>query len=276
MLSKKILECNFSIGFVLLIIKEPVLISVENLVEGDIPTWIRRFVKQTGRGINRFKMINQGDTVLLGISGGKDSLALALALSLRLKWLPITYNLKAVMINWREYAIDAEETQKLKDFFTVLNIPFEIINAHMFPEPFKNSFNCYLCSRNRRRILFEYAEKNNISKIALGHHLDDFTETSIMNLCFRGNFSTMKPVQDFFKGKIYILRPMCEVKESVIQKLVKECDLPVSVFNCPHKDTNIRSKIKPIIKQLSHIDKLTREHIFAAHNFNDDLFVKND
>ncbi len=99
MLSKKILECNFSIGFVLLIIKEPVLISVESLVEGDIPTWIRRFVKQTGRGINRFKMINQGDTVLLGISGGKDSLALALALSLRLKWLPITYNLKAVMIN---------------------------------------------------------------------------------------------------------------------------------------------------------------------------------
>ena len=252
------------------------MISVKELAEGDIPTWVRRFIKQTGRGINKFKMINDGDKVLLGISGGKDSLALALALALRLRWLPISYELTAVMINWREYAINTKETEKLINFFKILKIPFKIIDAHMFPESFNNSFNCYLCSRNRRRILFEYADKNNITKIALGHHLDDFTETSIMNLCFRADFSTMKPVQEFFKGKIYIIRPMCEVRESVIEKLVKECDLPVSVFNCPHKDTNIRAKIKPIIKQLSHIDKLTREHIFAAHKFKDDLFIKNE
>ena len=252
------------------------MISVRDMADGNIPPWIRRFIKQTGRGINRFKMINDGDRVLLGISGGKDSLTLALALALRLKWLPISYELSAIMINWREYAVEDKETKALKDFFRILKIPFEIINAHMFPESFNNSFNCYLCSRNRRRILFEYAEKNSITKIALGHHLDDFTETTIMNLCFRGDFSTMKPVQDFFQGKIHIIRPMCEVRESVIYRLVRECDLPISVFNCPHKDTNLRAKIKPIIKQLSHIDKLTREHIFAAHKFNSDPFVKND
>ena len=178
------------------------------------------------------------------------------------------------MINWREYAIDNKETYKLKEFFKILNIPFEIINAHMFPESFNNSFNCYLCSRNRRRILFEYAEKKNITKIALGHHLDDFTETTIMNLCFRGKFSTMNPVQEFFNGKIHIIRPMCEVRESVIHRLEKECNLPVSIFNCPHKETNMRAKIKPIIKQLSHIDKLTREHMFAAHQFKDNFFEK--
>jgi len=252
------------------------LITIKELNEGKIPPWIRRFVKQTGKGINRFKMIKDGDKVLLGISGGKDSLALALALSLRLKWLPISYELKAIMINWREYSINDEETNKLKEFFKILNIPFEIVKANMFPESFNNTFNCYLCSRNRRRILFEYAKEYNITKIALGHHLDDFTETTVMNLCFRADFSTMKPVQDFFKGKIYIIRPMCEVRESTIFKLARECELPVSVFNCPHKDTNLRSKIKPIIKQLSHIDKLTREHMFEAHNFEDDLFIKND
>ncbi len=252
------------------------MISVHEMADGTIPTWLHRFIKQTGRTINRYKMINEGDEILLGISGGKDSLALTIALALRLKWLPITYKLTAVMINWREYAINSRETAELKKFFRILNIPFEIINAHMFPESFNNSFNCYLCSRNKRRILFEYADKNNITKIALGHHLDDFTETTIMNLCFRGDFSTMKPVQDFFKGKIHIIRPMCEIKESVIHKIVRECDLPVSVFNCPYKEKNLRAKIKPIIQQLSHIDKLTREHIFAAHNFKDDLFVKND
>jgi len=252
------------------------LISIKDLTEGNIPTWVRRFIKQTGRGINKFKMINNGDRVLLGISGGKDSLALALALALRLKWLPITYELTALMINWKEYAINEKEINRLIKFFKILKIPFKILDAHMFPESFNNSFNCYLCSRNRRRILFDYAEKNKITKIALGHHLDDFTETSLINLCFRADFSTMQPVQDFFNGKIYIIRPMCEVRESVIEKLEREIDLPVSVFNCPHKDTNIRSKIKPIIKQLSHIDKLTREHIFKAHKFKDDLFVKND
>ena len=86
----------------------------------------------------------------------------------------------------------------------------------------------------------------------------------------------MKPVQEFFNGKIYIIRPMCEVRESVIHRLVKECDLPVSIFNCPHKETNLRAKIKPIVRQLSHIDKFTREHIFAAHQFKDDFFEKND
>lgn len=252
------------------------MICVQELAEGKIPPWIRRFIKQTGRGINRFTMINDGDEILLGISGGKDSLALALALALRLKWLPVTYKLTAIMINWREYAISKTEIAKLREFFKILKIPFEILNAHMFPESFNNSFNCYLCSRNRRRILFEYAEKKCITKIALGHHLDDFTETTIMNLCFRGNFSTMNPVQEFFKGEIYIIRPMCEVRESVIHKLVEECDLPVSVFNCPHKETNLRTKIKPIIKQLCCIDKLSREHIFSAHQFKDDFFEKND
>lgn len=247
-----------------------------DLTAGNIAPWIRRFIKQTGRGIDRFKMIQDGDKVLLGISGGKDSLALALSLALRLKWLPVGYKLSALMINWYEHSIKEKDIDSLQYFFENLNIPFEIINAQMFPESFNNSFNCYLCSRNRRRILFEYAEKNNIKKIALGHHLDDIIETSLINLCFRADFSTMQPVQDFFNGKIHIIRPMCLVKESVIEKLDRETDLPVSVLNCPHKDTNIRAKIKPIIKQLSHIDKLTREHIFKAHKFKEDLFVKND
>ncbi len=243
------------------------MIHIDELAEGKIPPWIRRFIKQTGRGINRYSMIGEGDSVVIGISGGKDSLALALALSIRKKWLPIDYKLYAVMIDWIEDPVDEEGKQKLKKFFSILEIPFLIKGAHKFPDSFKGEFNCYLCSRNRRRILFEYAEEVGSSRIVLGHHLDDIVETSLINLCFRGEFSTMKPVQDFFGGRISIMRPMCEVRESIINRLNRETDLPTVKTECPYSKMNIRSKMKPIIRELSHIDKLTREHIYAAHEF---------
>lgn len=243
------------------------MIQIKELAEGKIPPWIRRFIKQTGRGINKYSMIGEGDSVVIGISGGKDSLALALALSLRKKWLPINYTLHAIMIDWIEDPVAEEGIKELKNFFSILGIPFVIKRVHKFPESFKGEFNCYLCSRNRRRILFEYAEEIGSSKIVLGHHLDDIVETSLINLCFRGEFSTMKPVQDFFSGRIYIMRPMCEVRESVIHRLNRETDLPTVKAECPYSKTNIRARMKPIISELSHIDKLTREHIYAAHEF---------
>ena len=82
----------------------------EEIFNGNIPPWVMRFVKQTGKGINRFKMIENNDKVILGISGGKDSLALAFALSLRKKWLPINYELHAVHINWSEHPVSEKQT----------------------------------------------------------------------------------------------------------------------------------------------------------------------
>ncbi len=245
--------------------------SLERIMAGDIPPWVMRFVKQTGRGINHYSMIRENDTVLLGISGGKDSLALALALSLRLKWLPIRYKLRALHIDWEEYAVPEASLERLREFFDTIEVPLETVRTGMFPESFKGDFNCYLCSRNRRRIFFEKAEEYGLNKIALGHHLDDIVETSMINLFFRGRFESMKPVQDFFSGKLYIIRPMCEVRESVITKLVRELELPVVKPECPYHETNIRAQIKPLVHQLSHIDRHTREHVYKALDFEHDI-----
>ncbi len=242
----------------------------QTLLEGDLPPWVMRLVKATGRAINRYSMIRDGDTILLGTSGGKDSLALALALSLRKKWLPIDYALQAVMINWKEHPIPEEFREKLAVFFTELGYAFHIVDEEQRPPSFKGEFNCYLCSRNRRRILFDWAENEGIVKIALGHHLDDLVETSLINLCFRGSFDTMKPVQPFFNGKIQVIRPMIEIHERQIQRLSEIYDLPVSKPVCPYDRTNIRSQLKPIVRSLVKIDPLTREHIYKAHHFLDD------
>ena len=92
-------------------------LSYRNLIEGEIPPGVMRFIKETGKGINEFEMIKDGDTVLISASGGKDSLALSLALSIRRKWLPIDYTLKALMINWIEHPIDEEYKQKRKEYY---------------------------------------------------------------------------------------------------------------------------------------------------------------
>ena len=229
-----------------------------------IPKWLIRTVKQAGKGINRFKMIEEGDETLLAISGGKDSLVLALCLSIRLKWLPVKYKLRALHINWREYPLPEPLFSQISAFFDKLKIPFESQSANMHPESFKNKFNCYLCARNRKRILFEYAAKHNITKIATGHHMDDIAETTLINLCLRGNFSTMMPVQDFFGGKLKLIRPLCLVREAQIKLAAQRLELPVYNTVCPYKETNLRLKMKPVLKQLYALDKHVYEHIFDA------------
>ncbi len=237
------------------------------LLEGDIPPWVMRYIKLTGKAINRHRMIAEGDSVLLSVSGGKDSLALALALSIRLKWLPISYTMKAVMIDWKEHPIGEPARDKLHEYFDALHIELTILEEQQYPESFKGEFNCYLCSRNRRRVLFNYAEEHGCSLIAMGHHLDDLVETTLLNLTSRAKFSTMLPIQEFFGGKLHIVRPMIEVHEHTLQRLCEIYRLPAVKPVCPYDRTNIRSRLKPIVRDLVHLDRDAREHIYNAHGF---------
>ncbi|MHC1692104.1 MAG: ATP-binding protein [Sphaerochaetaceae bacterium] len=247
--------------------QQPERIPWQRIVDGDIPPWVMRFIKLTGKAINTYDMIRDGDSVLLSVSGGKDSLALALALSIRLKWLPIHYNLSALMINWIEHPISEEAKADLQRYFEGLGIPLTICDEKQYPESFKGEFNCYLCSRNRRRVMFNYAQEHDCQLIAMGHHLDDLVETTLLNLGSRGTFSTMLPIQEFFNGKLHIIRPMIEVHESTTRRLSEIYDLPTVKPVCPYDQTNIRSRLKPIVKELTHIDRDAREHIYHAHDF---------
>lgn len=246
-------------------------LDYHRLLEGDIPPWVMRFIKTTGKAINQHQMIKDGDQVLLSVSGGKDSLALALALSVRKKWLPIDYQLSALMINWIEHPIAPEMREPLQQYFQDLGIAFTIVDENQYSPSFNGEFNCYLCARNRRRVLFSYCDAHHITKLAMGHHLDDLVETTLINLCFRGRFETMLPVQSFFDGKLFIIRPMILVHENVTKRLAATYDIPVVKPVCPYDQTNIRAKLKPIVSDLSRIDKLTREHIYNAHGFSDTI-----
>jgi tRNA 2-thiocytidine biosynthesis protein TtcA len=128
----------------------------------------------------------------------------------------------------------------------------------------KKGFNCYICARNRKRILFNEAEKLGIAKIALGHSLDDIIETTLMNMFFRGEFSTMMPVQEFFGGKMKIIRPMCEVYEKEIIHFSNSCNLPIVSVDCPNKNSNQRVLMKEIMSKLLHVNKKVRDNIYRT------------
>ncbi|WP_455382948.1 tRNA lysidine(34) synthetase [Salinispira pacifica] len=237
---------------------------IRDLMQGRIPPRVTRFVKGVGRGINEFGMIGEGDSVLLGISGGKDSLALALALALRRRWLPVSYDLTAIQIEWEEYPLSAAAKQQLSAYFDALEVPFRFVRAHMFPGSFRGRFSCYLCSRNRKRILFDEINDLGITKVALGHHLDDIIETTLMNLFYHGQFGTMMPVQEFFGGRVTLIRPMCTVTEARVRNIASFLDLPTVSIDCPYRDTTIRQDMKQIIRSLAHKNRQVRENIYRA------------
>ena len=128
----------------------------------------------------------------------------------------------------------------MRAFLDGLGIPLKVIPAHIHPQGYRKAFSCYICSRNRKRILFDEAGRQGARKVALGHHLDDVVETTLLNLFFRGEFSTMMPVQEFFGGKLSIIRPLCEVEERDVERLARHYPLPVIAASCPRKDVNQR------------------------------------
>jgi len=225
---------------------------------------VERFAHRAGRGIHRFSMIVPGDKVLIGVSGGKDSLALSVALVERKKWVPVDYELFAMQVEWREYPFSEPERRAIDRFYAELGIPFRRVLASICPPTFKKKFSCYMCSRNRKRLLFDEAARIGATRIALGHHLDDIAHTTLMNLFFRGEFSTMMPVQEFFGGRLSIIRPLCEVREAEVNRLASRLSFPIVDARCPNAGKNQRLLMKEILRQASRVDRHAATNVYGA------------
>jgi len=225
---------------------------------------LERFARHVGRGVNRFDMIGPGDRVLIGVSGGKDSLALSLALAERRRWVPVEYSLCAVHVEWREYPLAPEERARMEEFFRMIDVPLRVVQAQIAPPSFRKKFSCYTCSRNRKRLLFNEAQRVGARTIALGHHMDDIARTTLMNMFFHGEFSTMMPVQKFFDGALTVIRPLCEVREGEVARLATRLRLPSVPARCPNVHRNRRVLMKEILRLASHVDRHAVSNVYGA------------
>ena len=217
--------------------------------------------KGMGKAIMDYKMLVAKDKVGVAVSGGKDSLTLLRLFIDRQKFVPIKYKVVAIHI---DMGYPKSLAKKLEKYFQKLKVDYKIIKSDALKKTDKDKINCFWCAWNRRRELFIAANKEGCTKIALGHHLDDIVETTLLNLFFRGEISTMAPKQKLFGGKITLIRPLAYVSERLITCFAEETKLGHDSCVCPHSVSSNRNLMGTIIRDLEKICPDIKKNIFRS------------
>jgi tRNA 2-thiocytidine biosynthesis protein TtcA len=226
--------------------------------------WEKEIRSLMGKAIHGYGLIQEGDRILVGVSGGKDSLSLLHLLHERSRRVPIHYELFPVYI---DLGFDSGRAEILKSFFGAKGLPYHIeftdigIRANS-PENRENP--CFLCSWERRKRLFHLAHRFKCNKIALGHHKDDIIETLLLNIFYSAEISTMVPIQSLFKGKITLIRPLALLEEKKIERFAREMGLPFGASGCPSSGKTKRKVMKDLIEALSKRNRRVKGNIFRA------------
>ena len=196
-----------------------------------------------------YAMIEDGDRILVGASGGKDSTALTEYFALRSLRPDCTFSYKAVAIQSDFAPAFPEGIARL---FSEWSVSFEIIGVDVLAR-LKNGhkMNCWWCSTQRRTELLQYAIEHKFNKIALGHHLDDILETLLMNMLERGELSTMPPKLSYEKYPVTILRPLCYASEKTLIDYAREKGFASSACTCAYQDNSGRKKARRLLEELT-------------------------
>ena len=226
--------------------------------------WEKEIRSLMGKAIHRYGLIQEEDRVLVGVSGGKDSLSLVHLLHERSRRVPIHYELFPVYI---DLGFDSGRAEILKKYFETQGLLYhiEFTDIGRRANSAENRENpCFLCSWERRKRLFHLANRFKCNKIALGHHKDDIIETLLLNIFYSAEISTMLPLQSLFKGKVALIRPLALLEEKKIERFAREMELPVGPSGCPSSGKTKRKVVKDLIETLSKKDRRVKGNIFRA------------
>jgi tRNA 2-thiocytidine biosynthesis protein TtcA len=209
-------------------------------------------------------MIEDGDRIAVGLSGGKDSWALLWLLNERQSRVPIDYQLFPIHI---DPGLDKTPTDRMEASVRRMGLTLHVehtdygIQAH---SPSNRENPCFLCSRLRRKRLFEVADSLGCAKLALGHNKDDLIETLFINLFYAGEMSTMMPSQPFFNGTFTVIRPLAYADENALIRFAAEMGWPIRDNPCPSAGNSKRSEIKSLLQKLYRDNKKVKGNIFRA------------
>lgn len=227
---------------------------------------MQKLMSRMRAAMEKYDMIQDGDRIAVGLSGGKDSVALLAALAEMRRFYPAKFDLVAVTVDMRFDGVDTDYTV-FEEFCKKIDVPYVIKRTELADIIFnirKESNPCSLCAKMRRGILHDIALENGCNKVALGHHMDDAVETFFMNLLKGGNISSFFPVTYMSRKNLYIIRPMVLATESLVVGAVKHFNLPVEKSKCPMDKTSEREKTKDLVKMLNKEYPQLREKVIGA------------
>lgn len=224
----------------------------------------KRLLRAFSQALSRYPLIKDADHILVGLSGGKDSLVLTHLLAQRMHITRPHFRLTALHIAAPSVGYHTD-VDYLSDFCRNLGVEFVVKTVESTQSSIHQDKNiCFSCSRMRRKLLFEEAERLSCNKIALGHQQDDIIETLLMNMIFHGVYASVPPVLQLDSLPYSIIRPLYMARESDVESFANMIGVRTSVKECPHKDNSRRADAKRLIAEFERLNPNARSSIMHA------------
>lgn len=224
---------------------------------------MQKLIGLVRRCVEDYNMIEPGDRIAVGVSGGKDSLALLVFLAELRRYHSAPFTLEAITVDLG-FGMDYSA---IEDLCKRLDVPFTLVPTQISQVIFdhrKESNPCSLCAKMRRGALNQAIVDRGLNKLALGHHYDDAVETFVMNLLFEGRIGCFQPVTDLDRMGVVQIRPMLYLHEKTVDNFVRKMELPVLENRCPVDKSTKREEVKQLVFDLSKQYPDLKDRIFGA------------
>ena len=225
---------------------------------------LQQVLSKVRQSIDDYEMIQEGDKIAIGISGGKDSLCLLYALQELRKFYPKRFQIIAVTV---DLGFNNLDLNKIKELCKSINVTYEVIKTDISKiifEDRKETNPCSLCSKMRKGALNEAMKLYGCNKVAYAHHKDDVVETMLLSLLYEGRFHTFSPVTYLDKTDLTVIRPLMYMKESDVIGFIHKYDIPIVKSPCSADGHTKREYVGNLLKEINRENPGCRERIFNA------------
>ncbi len=225
---------------------------------------VQKLMSLTRKGIDDFHMIGAGESVAVGLSGGKDSLALVTALANLSRFHPAGFTVKAVTV---DLGFPDANFDPIARYLETLSVEYRVVKTDIGKIVFdvrKEKNPCSLCAKMKRGVLCDAVKEMGCKKLALAHHRDDLIDTFLMNLFYAGRIDTFLPVTDLFKTGVTVIRPFLYVEEKELVYFSNKNPMPVCPSGCPADKTTTREEVKTLLRTLAAENPDIKAKLFGA------------
>ena len=225
---------------------------------------LQQLMSYTRRAIDDYNMIQDGDRIAIGISGGKDSLSLLYALHGLQRYYPKKFDLEAITVDLGHPDFDVSSIHSLCE---TMRVPYTVVKTEIARIVFderKEKNPCSLCAKMRKGALNDTIKKLGCNKIAYAHHKDDIVETMMMSLIYEGHFYSFPPITHLDRTDLTVIRPLMYVSEADVKGFCNKYQLPVVKSPCPADGYTKRQYVKDLLRKLNQENPGVKERMFSA------------